>query len=171
MTVPASIARAHRGRTLLVAAGTGAAAGLAGVAAMTATERLEQAVSGRPDSYVPARTLLTLLGKGPTQADQPTVWNHVMHWGTGAALGAVRGMWSVTGLRGAPMSLLHAALRLSFDQTLENTTGMGAPPMTWPAKERLADTTEKVVYSLVTGVVADRLIQPVLASRAGAHSH
>jgi hypothetical protein len=138
---------------------------------MTAAEKVEQAISHRPSSYVPARTLLSLLGRRPAPSAQPPGWNHAMHWGTGAALGAVRGVWSVTGLRGAPMSLLHAALRLSFDQTLENLAGTGAPPRSWPAKERLADTTEKAVYAFVTGAVADRLIAPVLESRAGVHSH
>ena len=36
---------------------------------------------------------------------------------------------------------------------------------------RVADTSEKVLYALVTGAVADRLIAPTLESRAGAHSH
>jgi hypothetical protein len=35
----------------------GLVAGLAGVAAMTATEKLEQAFTRRPNSYVPAHTL------------------------------------------------------------------------------------------------------------------
>ena len=48
-----------RGSALLGAAGRGMVAGLVGVAAMTAGEQLEQALTRRPDSYVPARTLLT----------------------------------------------------------------------------------------------------------------
>jgi hypothetical protein len=45
----------------------------------------------RPSSYVPARTLLTLLGRRPSDAEQPKVWNHLMHRGTGAAMGALGG--------------------------------------------------------------------------------
>ena len=41
----------------------GAVAGLAGVAVMTAGEKLEQGLTGRPSSYVPARALLGLLGR------------------------------------------------------------------------------------------------------------
>ena len=50
-----------RARALLPAAGRGAAAGLVGVAVMTGVEKLEQSVTHRPNSYIPARTLLTLL--------------------------------------------------------------------------------------------------------------
>ena len=66
----------------------GAVAGLVGVAAMTAGEKLEQALTGRPDSYVPARALLTLLGRPAGDARQPPVWNHLMHWGTGGGSAA-----------------------------------------------------------------------------------
>jgi hypothetical protein len=41
---------------------SGLLAGVAGVAAMTLAEKLEQAVTGRPNSYVPAHTLERLLG-------------------------------------------------------------------------------------------------------------
>jgi hypothetical protein len=162
---------AHRGPALLSAAARGAVLGLAGVAAMTAAEKLEQTVTGRPNSYVPARTLLTLLGRRPADDAQPPGWNHLMHWSTGATLGAMRGVWSVIGLRGPSASLAHTVVRLATDQTLENATGVGAPPRTWPVRERVVDVAHKAVYSFATGVLADRLIAPALESRAGRTSH
>ncbi len=95
---------------------------------MTIGEKAEQRITGRPNSYVPGRTLLTLLGRRPSGEAQPMGWNHVMHWGTGAVLGALRGLWSATGMRGTRASLSHTVVRLATDQTLENATGMGAPP-------------------------------------------
>jgi hypothetical protein len=160
-----------RARRLLPAAGRGALAGLVGVAAMTLAEKAEQAVTARPDSYVPARTLLTLLGRSPGDREQPWLWNHAMHWGTGAALGALRGVWAAVGLRGPQAHLAHTVVRLSFDQTLENATGAGAPPPTWPRPEQAVDVAHKAVYSLVTGLVAERLVAPSLQSRRGTTSH
>ena len=160
-----------RGPALLAAAARGAALGLGGVAVMTAGEKLEQSLTGRADSYVPARALLTLLGRRPADDAQPLVWNHTMHWGTGAALGALRGVWSVVGLRGPNASLAHTVVRLATDQTLENATGVGAPPRTWPTGERVIDVVHKAVYSFVTGALADRLIAPALEARAGTRSH
>ena len=155
--------RRHRiGQTAL----RGAGAGLVGVACMTLAEKAEQRVTGRPSSYVPARTLLTLLGRRPAGDDRPTSWNHVMHWGTGAVLGALRGVWSATGMRGQRASLLHSAVRLAFDQTLENAAGVGSPPSSWPRQEQLVDTFHKVLYSVATGLVSDRLIPPTLEVHA-----
>src|SRR3954471_11094383 len=160
-----------RARALLPAAARGALAGLVGVAVMTAAEKVEQSFTSRPDSYVPARTLLTLLGRHPGADDAPPAWNHAMHWGTGVALGAIRGVWAAVGLRGPHWHVAHTVLRLSTDQTLENATGVGAPPQIWPRDEYLVDVAHKAIYSVTTGVVADRLIPPSLQSRRGTVSH
>jgi hypothetical protein len=160
-----------RGQLLLRAAARGALCGLAGVAVMTAGEKAEQAVTKRPNSYIPARALLTLLGKHPNDSQKPLVWNHVMHWGTGAVLGSLRGIWAVTGIRGPLAHTKHTVVRLAFDQTLENVTGVGAPPTSWPAKEQLVDVIHKALYSLATGLAADRWIRPDLESGRGTTSH
>jgi hypothetical protein len=160
-----------RSAALLSAALQGAAAGAIGVAVMTAGEKLEQAVTHRPNSYVPARALLTLLGQQPRDTDQPLVWNHAMHWGTGVTLGALRGVWAAVGLRGPRAHLAHTVVRLATDQTVENATGVGAPPHTWPVREQVVDVLHKAVYSFATGVVADRLIAARLESSRGTTSH
>ena len=136
----------------------GLLAGAAGVAAMTVAEKLEQKVTGRPDSYTPAHTLERLL-RQPHKPDSERLWmNRGMHWGQGILLGAVRGWMAGRGMRGPFASFLHLNLRLLNDQSLENLTGAGALPWTWPADEQIIDIAGKGVYALVTGAVADRLI-------------
>ena len=154
----------------------GLLAGLAGVAAMTAAEKLEQLVTNRPNSYVPAHTLERLL-RLPTRPDDERLWlNWIMHWGQGVLLGAVRGLMARRGLRGPVGSFMFMNLRLLNDQTLENATGVGAPPWTWPIDEQVVDLLHKGVYAFVTGAVADRLIVDATHARArgardpGAHS-
>ena len=166
-----STTRAPRIPQLLRAAAVGAAAGTAGAGVMAIGEKVEQALTHRPSSYVPGRTLLTLLGAHPGDDQRPSGWNHAMHYATGAALGALRGVWSVTGLRGPRASAAHAVVRLCTDQTLENGTGAGAPPHTWPRRELAVDVGHKVVYSLVTGAIADRLVDARLLSLRGRSSH
>lgn len=142
-----------------------------GVAAMTAAEKLEQSLTHRPSSYVPGRTMLTLMGRHPSDRDKPLLANQVMHWGAGATLGALRGVWAAVGIRGLRANLAHTVVRLSFDQTLENASGCGAPPHTWPAREQAWDTAHKAIYSFATGMLTERLVPPVLESRRGVTSH
>jgi len=128
---------------------------------MTTVEKVEQQVTGRPDSYVPGRTLTALTtGRRLPGSARPPVRNHLMHWGTGATLGALRGIWAAAGLRGVRASLWHTVVRLAVDQTLENVTGVGSPPWTWSRQDQVVDVGHKAVYSLATGAFADRLVAP-----------
>ncbi len=106
----------------------GLGAGLAGVAAVTAVEKFEQALTQRPNSYVPARTLERLL-RLPRRPDRERLWlNWTMHWGQEIILRPVRVLMAEHGLRGPVGSFIFLNLRLLNDQSLENATGVGAPP-------------------------------------------
>lgn len=154
----------------LATLGRGLIAGLAGVAAMTAAEKVEQLFTRRPNSFVPAHTLERLLGL-PHKPDKERLGlNWAMHWGQGIVLGAGRGLMAQHGLRGPIGSFLFLNLRLLNDQTLENATGVGAPPWTWPIDEQAIDLVHKGIYAFVTGFVADRLVAGpprTVVSRAG----
>lgn len=166
-----TMTRTSRLNAIVSAAGIGAAAGLVGAGVMVIGEKVEQALTHRPDSYVPARALLSLLGQRPSDDARPPLWNHLMHWGTGAAVGTLRGVWAVIGIRGPQANAWHTVVRLAFDQTIENGTGVGAPPSSWPVGEKIVDVGHKAVYSVVTGMIADRFLSPTLASTRGRTSH
>jgi hypothetical protein len=137
----------------------GLLAGTGGVAVMTLIEKLEQRLTGRPDSYMPAHTLERLLGL-PRRADRERRGlNLGMHVGQGVLLGALRGLMAEGGLRGAGGSAMFAVIRLANDQTLENLTGQGAPPWTWPRDELVIDLLHKSVYGFTTGLIADALAE------------
>jgi hypothetical protein len=151
---------------MMRAAGRGLLAGLAGVAVMTSIEKVEQAFTGRPSSFVPAHTLERLL-RLPRKPDQERLLlNWTMHWGQGILLGALRAVMAQRGLRGPIGSFLFMNLRLLNDQTLENATGVGAPPWTWPVDEQALDLLHKGVYAFTTGLVADRLVAGPTATPA-----
>jgi hypothetical protein len=153
------------GVIVATAALRGALAGLAGAATMTLGEKIEQRLTGRPSSYVPAHTLAHLLGMSSPNDD--SWWrNMAMHYGTGATAGALRGLMSASNLRGPLASLMFTEIRLSVDQTLENATGVGAPPWTWPRDELAIDVLHKAVYAFATGAISDALVPPAPFSSA-----
>ncbi|MGW0838947.1 hypothetical protein ACWD26_02085 [Streptomyces sp. NPDC002787] len=156
----------------------GLVAGTVGGVVMTLGEKIEQAITGRPDSHVPARVLQRLTGLPEHPGKQPLPVNWAMHHGQAALLGVVRSIMAQAGLRGAPASAKFAVVRLTNDQILENATGVGAPPGTWPRRELVVDVLHKAVYAFTTGVVADMLAardgpgpgQRHAAVRSGRHS-
>src|SRR5215213_30525 len=70
----------------------GLLAGAAGVTAMTLAEKIEQAFTRRPNSYVPAHTLERLLGLPEKPDSERLLLNWTMHWGQGILFGAVRAL-------------------------------------------------------------------------------
>ena len=136
----------------------GVAAGLAGVEAMTAAEKVEQAFTRRPNSYVPAHTLERLLSLPERPNRERRGLNWTMHWGQGILLGIIRALMEASGIRGQVGSFIFLNLRLLNDQTLENETGVGSPPWTWPVDEQVIDLVHKGIYAFTTGIVADRLV-------------
>ncbi|WP_028813818.1 hypothetical protein [Streptomyces flavidovirens] len=140
----------------------GLVAGAAGGVVMTLGEKIEQAITGRPDSHVPGRVLERLTGMGERPGKQPLPVNWAMHFGQAALLGVLRSVMAHAGLRGPVASAQFTVVRLTNDQILENATGVGAPPATWPRTELVVDLLHKTVYGFVTGAVAD-----ALAARSG----
>ncbi|MFF9090752.1 hypothetical protein ACF1BE_31070 [Streptomyces sp. NPDC014991] len=137
-------------------------AGAAGVAVMTLGEKAEQRLTGRPSSYVPARTLERVAGMPERPGRRPLSVNWAMHYGQGALLGVLRSVMAHAGLRGPWSSAKFTVIRLTSDQILENATGVGAPPQSWPRGELVVDLLHKTVYAFATGAVAD-----ALAARSG----
>ena len=132
---------------------------------MALTARLEQRFTHRPSSYVPAKTLAHALRLSEPDAES-VARNLAMHYGTGAVAGVLRATMAAANLRGPWASGMHTHLRLSIDQLLENATGVGAPPWTWPRDELVIDVTHKAVFAFVTGAVADKLVPAAAGSSA-----
>ena len=96
---------------------------------MTLVEKAEQSITNRPNSHVPGKTLVTMIGLSPAYYDaNATTINHAMHWGQGALAATARGVVAYFGIVGPFGSSIFMGLRLLVDQTLENWTGVGALP-------------------------------------------
>ncbi|KAH6844670.1 hypothetical protein B0I37DRAFT_166693 [Chaetomium sp. MPI-CAGE-AT-0009] len=136
-----------------------AGAGVVGVVAMTAAEKVEQLFTGRANSEVPGRTLARLINANPQTKEELWGLNMAMHYGQGATAAVIRGIASCYGLRGPFTDFMFVGVRLMIDQTLENWTGVGSPPWTWPVGEQVVDLLHKAVFAFVTGYLTDRWIQ------------
>jgi hypothetical protein len=139
----------------------GMIAGVLGTVLMTVGEKLEQTLTGRPNSYVPAHTLQRLLGLNELAPEKRPLLNWVMHLGTGMMGGIIRTLMARAGARGPVGSFIFTGVRLSIDQTLENATAVGAPPWTWPVDEQIIDFSHKAVYAFTTGSLVDHWVGKV----------
>ncbi len=146
------------------AAALGMVAGAVGTVAMTLTQRLEMSLSGRAPSTVPGQVGAHLLpGADPSAPADVARLNGPVHWGHGIAMGAVRGLLDVAGVRGPAASAVHFTLLWTGDATLYKALGIADAPWRWEADALATDVLHKGVYAAVTGTVYDAMA----SSRAG----
>ena len=146
MSVAATIAR-------------GLAAGFVGTAAMTGSELIEMRLTGRPPSTVPGQVGGRLLGVTPETDAGMRKLTHAVHWSHGTAMGAVRGVLSLAGLRGAGATAAFYAALWSGDAMLYRVLGIAPSPWRWRPRELATDLFHKGVYAVVTGITYERLLK------------
>ena len=140
----------------------GLGAGFIGAFAMVGTNWLEQLITNRPASYVPARTIGNHFGVTPAFYDRHMdLLNNIHHHGMGIIAGGVRGVLSYYGVIGPFASFVHTGIRIMMDQIVENAAGTSALPWTWPINEQVIDTLHKGFYAIVTGYLCDYWIRGV----------
>jgi hypothetical protein len=139
----------------------GMLAGAVGTIAMTLSERLEMALTGREASQVPGEVAAHLLpGRHPGAASDVEQLNSPMHWAHGISMGAARGLLDAGGMRGPTATAAHFALVWGSDAMLYRALGVADAPWRWSGDELAADLLHKGVYAVVTGAVYDALAQP-----------
>ena len=137
--------------------GRGVAAGLGGAVVMTAFQRLvEMPLSGREESYQPAELVERLTGAKPGQPNRRRL-NYAVHFGVGAAWGAVHGAVAHTGLRGPRAVAAVFGTLWPADVTTMALLGLGEPPWRWSGRDLAVDVVDKLVLAAATGAAFEIL--------------
>ncbi|HLL07193.1 MAG TPA: hypothetical protein VK393_00925 [Nocardioidaceae bacterium] len=143
---------------LVGALSRGMVAGAIGTIAMTVSERLEMAVSGREASQVPGQVGAHLLpGQDPDSSADVARLNAPVHWAHGISMGALRGALDMAGVRGPEASIAHFVLLWGGDAALYRALGVADLPWRWDADELASDVLHKGLYAMTTGAVYDAL--------------
>jgi hypothetical protein len=146
-----------RPATIAAAVGKGLVAGAAGTAVMTVSSMLEARLRGRDASSAPAEALEHLLDVEPADEAAAQRLNHVAHWGYGTALGALRGLIGVAGLRGAPAAATHFGLVWGAEQAVLPALDVSPPAWEWSPEEVGLDALHHLVYAAATGIAYELL--------------
>ncbi|KAL8653124.1 MAG: hypothetical protein Q9226_003972, partial [Calogaya cf. arnoldii] len=104
---------------------------------MTVSNKLEQFITGRPNSYVPGHTTGNLFRISRSQT--PDHLNHLHHWSMGLITAPVRAIMAYNGMTGPYASFIFMALRLTADETLEYNAGTTPLPWTLPIMDQTID--------------------------------
>ena len=149
------------GKELFGALARGMIAGAVGTVALTLSERLEMAITGREGSQVPGEVGAHLLpGNDPDARSDVDRLNTPVHWAHGIAMGGLRGLLDVGGVRGTAATAAHFALFWGSDAMLYRALGVADVPWRWSGDELASDVLHKGVYAVATGAVYEALAGP-----------
>jgi hypothetical protein len=140
---PAAVAALDR---VAIALGRGLLAGVAATAAMTVASTAEMKLRGRPPSTAPADVAGRLLGVKPRKR-AGNRFATVAHAVSGVALGTMRGLLDVAGVRGAAAPAAFFAIAWAPDLLLVPAAGAAPPPWRWGAAEVAISAAHHVAYA------------------------
>jgi hypothetical protein len=139
-------------------------AGLAGTAAITASQTVEMAMTGRKPSSTPAQAFEKVLGLSPLDARHEARLAHLVHWGYGTAWGLFRGLLGLLGLRGVRASLIHWGTISGAAVALLPRLGIAPPARRWPLRTHAVEALHHLVYATTVGCLYD-LMSPEKSKR------
>ncbi len=139
--------------------GRGVVAGLAGTAVMTTFQKfVEMPITGREESFAPARFAAKILPIEPKNEQDRQRLNWVTHFALGAMWGAAFGIADRAGLHGQKAVAAVFAAVYTGDVVLNTALGL-YEPSSWSKGELVVDVIDKLVQAEATGAIFDRMRQ------------
>jgi hypothetical protein len=138
------------------AAARGLAAGFAGTLALTASQRIEMRITGRPPSDLPAQVAEGALGISARGRKRALV-AFATHWFNNTSSGLGRAALGRMGLRGAPAVGATFVLYLGGGALLFRTLDLAPVPWRRGRRQLAVDAIHAGVYAVVTSTVYDQL--------------
>lgn len=146
--------KAHR---LAFRIGQGLLAGLAGTAAITASQTIEILFTGRTPSDTPARAAQKVFGIEPRDERSKGKLEQSVHWAYGTAWGLFRSVLASLGMRGAPATFLHWAAVQQGAIVFLPAMKIAPPAKEWERKELGTELFHHFAYALAAGAAFDGL--------------
>ena len=140
--------------------GRGILAGLAGTVVMTAFQKLvEMPLTGRDDSYAPARFAQKVLPIRADSDEELEKLNWATHFGLGTMWGSAYGVAAHAGLSGQKAVAAVFGVVYAGDVALNTALGL-YKPTSWSVEDWAIDIVDKFVQAAATGAIFEQVVGP-----------
>jgi hypothetical protein len=139
------------------AAARGLVAGFAGTLALTASQRIEMRVAGRPPSDLPAQVAEGILGISIRGRRSRALAAFGAHWFNNTVSGLGRAALAGAGLRGAPAIAGCFVLYMGGSTVMFARLGLAPPPWRRGARQVTIDALHAGVWATATSTAYERL--------------
>ncbi len=140
------------------ALGKGLLAGLAGTAAITASQMIEMRFTHREPSKVPANVAEKTLHIRPGKGGNKQMLSKEIHWAYGTIWGMARGLFSVLGVKRWAATTAHFVAITGTAMVAIPKIEEASPVTEWEKKDILIELMHHAVYAIAAGLVYDVLM-------------
>ena len=137
------------------ALGVGLLAGLAGTIAMTIAQRIDMKMTGRKPSDVPVKALRELMNVKPVTEDKSSSVSNKVHFLYGVDVGMIRGLISLSGLKGLEAISVHFATIWCTELLVLPMLRVATPVYQQKPGVVLKDAFFHLIYAVTAGCVFD----------------
>lgn len=139
------------------ALGKGIIAGLAGTAAITASQMIEMKITERKPSDTPAKAVNKVLDVKATDEQHKEEFVQEVHWTYGTVWGIARSVFDLVGLKGIPGTAAHYAAIWGTEMIMLPSIDVAEPVTKWGAAAIAKDGLHHLVYAVAAGLVYDAI--------------
>lgn len=139
------------------ALGVGLIAGLAGTVAMTIAQRIEMKLTGRKASDIPVKALRELMDVTPVTEGKNIAVSNKVHFLYGIDIGMIRGLISLSGLKGLEAISVHFATIWCAELVVLPLLKVAPPVYKQKPKAILKDALFHLIYAVAAGIVFDSI--------------
>jgi hypothetical protein len=137
--------------------GRGLLAGLAGTAALTAAQVIEQRITGRESSDAPVKAVEKVMGVEPSDEEGEQRLSNLTHWTYGTGWGVPRAALGAMGLPAAVATVAHFAVLWGTALVMLPTFRVAPPVQEWGKEELAKDAALHLVYAAAAGLAYELL--------------
>jgi hypothetical protein len=137
--------------------GKGILAGLAGTAAMTAAQLLDQKLTGREPSGAPAEAVEKVVKVEPKDDAGEHRLSNLTHWAYGTGWGVPRAALGAVGLAAPIATVLHFAIVWGTALVMLPTLRVAPPATEWDGQELAKDALLHLTYAAAAGLAYELL--------------
>lgn len=139
------------------ALGKGLIAGLAGTAAITLSQMINQKITGKPANFAPGDAASKALGIEASKMENRKKLSNEVNWVYGTLWGSARGILSLVGLKGLPATAVHFAAIFYTAITIEPDFEVAPPINEWSKGSIAMFGLHHVFYVVTAGLVFDAI--------------
>jgi hypothetical protein len=139
--------------------GKGILAGLAGTAAMTAAQMVDQKLTGRQASDAPAEAVEKVVRVEPKDEEGAQRLSNLTHWAYGTGWGVPRAALGALGMPGPVATMLHFGVLWGAALVMLPALRVAPPPTEWEKDELAKDALLHLVYAAAAGLAYQFLVR------------